>query len=121
MISDLNDDLSLVVSATVSSAICGPFMSARIAGRVLETKQAVRIVDQQVELAQKIFAEDTAKVEIDGIGILEVKHEYLLVGDRMEPLRAGRLARRKRLHEIRLLLPRPSPGYSDGAQRPERD
>ena len=26
------------------------------------------------ELAQKIFAEDTTKVEIDGLGILDVKH-----------------------------------------------
>jgi len=42
----------------------------------------VSIVDQHVEFAEKILAEDTAKnVEIDGMGILEVKHEYLLIGD----------------------------------------
>ena len=41
------------------------------------------IVDQHIELAQKIFAEDTAIVEIDGTGILDVKHERLLVGGRM--------------------------------------
>jgi hypothetical protein len=44
----------------------------------------VSIVDQHIEFAEKILAEDTAKkVEIDGMGILEVKHEYLLAGDRM--------------------------------------
>jgi hypothetical protein len=47
---------------------------------VVQTEQAVIIVDQHVKLAQKVLAEDTAKVEIDGMGILEVKHEYLLVG-----------------------------------------
>ena len=42
------------------------------------------ILDQHIEFAEKILAEDTAKkVEIDGMGILEVKHEYLLVGDGM--------------------------------------
>ena len=83
MISELNEGLPSVVSGVVSSAICGPFTSARIAGRVVETEQVVSIVDQHVELAQKILAEDTAKVEIDGLGILDVKHERLLVGDRM--------------------------------------
>ena len=60
-----------------------PFHVCAHCGRVVETKQVVSIVDQHVELAKKILAEDTAKVEIDGMGILEVKHDYLLVGDRM--------------------------------------
>ena len=60
-----------------------PFHVCAHSGRVVETEQVVSIVDQHVELAQKIFAEDTAKVEIDGMGILDVKHDYLLVGDRM--------------------------------------
>src|SRR5260370_2380230 len=51
---------------------------------IVETKQVVSIVDQHIEFAEKILAEDTAKkVEIDGMGILEVKHEYLLIGDGM--------------------------------------
>src|SRR5882762_11245528 len=51
---------------------------------VVETKQVVSIVDQHIEFAEKILAEDTAKkVEVDGMGILEVKHEYLLIGDGM--------------------------------------
>src|SRR5881275_1672818 len=42
------------------------------------------IVDQHIEFAEKILAEHTAEgVEIDGMGILEVKHEYLLIGDGM--------------------------------------
>jgi hypothetical protein len=45
----------------------------------------VSIVDQHIEFAEKILTEDTAKeAEIDGMGILEVKHEYLLIGDGME-------------------------------------
>jgi CheY-like chemotaxis protein len=49
----------------------------------------VSIVDQHIEFAEKILAEDTAKkVEIDGMGILEVKHEYLLIGDGMGALLA---------------------------------
>jgi hypothetical protein len=44
----------------------------------------VSIVDQHIEFAEKVLAEDSAKkVEIDGMGILEVKREYLLVGDGM--------------------------------------
>jgi len=45
----------------------------------------VNNVDQHVESVQKIFAEDTAKVVIDGLGILDVKHEYLVVADRVGP------------------------------------
>jgi hypothetical protein len=51
---------------------------------VVETKQVVSIVDQHIEFAEKILAEDPAKdVEIDGMEILEVKYEYLLIGDGM--------------------------------------
>src|SRR5260370_9820859 len=60
-----------------------PFHVCAHCGRVVQTEQVVSIVDHHIELAQKIFAEDSAKMEIDGLGILDVKHEYLLVGDRM--------------------------------------
>src|SRR5260370_32677206 len=51
---------------------------------IVETKQVVSIVDQHIEFAEEILAEDTPKkVEIDGMGVLEVKHEYLLIGDGM--------------------------------------
>jgi hypothetical protein len=60
-----------------------PFHGCTHCGGVVETEKVVGIVDQYIELAQKIFAENAAKVEIDGMGIPDVKHEYLLAGDRM--------------------------------------
>jgi hypothetical protein len=83
MMSDMSAGMPLAARAGASRAICGPFTSARIPAESSKTEQVVSIVDQHVELVQKIFAEDTAKVEIDGIGVLDVKHDYLLVGHRM--------------------------------------
>ena len=77
----------------VSSGTCGPLTSARMRGRVVETEQVVRIVDQHVELLEKILAENALNVEAGGLEILEVIHQHLLVGDGVragfEPVEMG--------------------------------
>ena len=63
----------------------GPFTSPAHRGRVVEAKQAVRIVDQHVELLEEILAEDTANGQIGRPEILEIVHQDRLFGDGMEP------------------------------------
>ena len=99
-----------------------PFHLRAHRARVVETEQAVRVVDQHVEVLEEILAEDALDVEIGGMEILEVIHEHLLLGngvgagfDQVE-LREGSWT-----DEIRLLRPRPRPEYPDEVQRPERD
>jgi hypothetical protein len=48
---------------------------------VIEAKQAVRIVDQHVEVLEEIFAENALNVQVGGAQILDVIHEHSLVGD----------------------------------------
>ena len=60
-----------------------PFHLCAHRGRVVETEQAMRIVDQHVEVLEKILAENTLKVQIGGMEILQVINEYPLVGDGM--------------------------------------
>ena len=50
-------------------------------GRVIETEQAVCIIDQRVEVFEKIVAQNALKVEIGQIEVLEVINEHLLVGN----------------------------------------
>jgi len=76
-----------------------------------------------IEFTEKVFAEDTAKkVEIDGMGILEVKHEYLLIGNGMgADFEQVELRDWSGCKKSDSRYPRPSPEYSDGAQQPRRD
>ena len=90
--------------------------------RVVETEQAVRVVDQHVEVLEEILAENALDVQIGGMEILEVINEHLLVGNSVG---AGfeeiELRRRKKTDEIRRQQSRPRPEYPDEAQRRGRD
>src|ERR1700761_1525609 len=52
-------------------------------GRVVETEQSVRVVDQHVEVLKEILAEDTANVGIYRAKVQQTVHKHLLVGDGM--------------------------------------
>ena len=64
-----------------ASGICGPLHAGAHRGGFIKTEQAVNIVDQHVEVFQKVLAEDAPDVEIDAMQILEFIHEHILVGD----------------------------------------
>src|ERR1700758_67367 len=53
--------------------------------RVIETQQAVRIVDQHVEVLKKILAQDSLNVEPVGLQIVETENEHLQVSESMGP------------------------------------
>src|SRR6476469_8082643 len=52
-------------------------------GRVVETEQSVRIVDQHVEVLKEILAEDAANVGIYRAKVQQTVHKHLLVGNGM--------------------------------------
>src|ERR1700761_2381163 len=52
-------------------------------GRVVETEQSVRIVDQHVEVLKEILAEDAANVGIYRAKVQQTVHKHLLVGQGM--------------------------------------
>src|ERR1019366_6197927 len=70
-----------------------PFDISSHRGRVVETKKTVRIVDQHIELLEKILAENTLDVEASDLEIVEVIDQHFLVGDGVragfEPVEAG--------------------------------
>ena len=50
-------------------------------GSFIEAEQAMNIVDQYVELSEKVLAKDAPYVEIDSLQILEFIDEHILVCD----------------------------------------
>src|ERR1017187_2414839 len=62
-------------------------------GRVVETEKVVRIVDQHIELLEKVLAKNTLDVKASDLEIVEVIDEHFLVGDGVragfEPVEAG--------------------------------
>src|SRR5450631_3144289 len=62
-------------------------------GRVVEAEKVVRIVDQHIELLEKVLAKNTLDVEASDLEIVEVIDEHFLVGDGVrasfEPVEAG--------------------------------
>ena len=58
-----------------------PFHRCAHRSRVVETEQAVRIVDQHVEVLEEILAQNAPNVQIGGMEILEVINEHLLPGN----------------------------------------
>jgi hypothetical protein len=51
--------------------------------RLVEAEQVVPVVQQHVEVIEKILAQNSANVKIDRLEILEAEHEHLLVRDGM--------------------------------------
>ncbi len=81
------DDERLGQTAHRSRAVAGAssrdvlsFYICAHGGGVVEAEQAVRIVDQHVELLEKILSEDALNIEAWRLQILEVVHQDLLVG-----------------------------------------
>src|ERR1035438_8105352 len=70
-----------------------PFYICAHRGRVVETEEVVRIVDQHIELLEKVLAKNTLDVEASYLEIVEVIDQHFLVGDGVrtgfEPVEAG--------------------------------
>src|ERR1017187_3593578 len=70
-----------------------PFDVCAHRGRVVEAEEVVRIVDQHIELLEKVLAKNTLDVEASYLEIVEVIDQHFLVGDGVrtgfEPVEAG--------------------------------
>src|ERR1700753_481158 len=88
-----------------------PFHLCTHRPRVVETEQAARVVDQHVEMAEEILAENALNELTIGIEIVEVVNEHVLVGnglgasfDQVELREGSRLTRSEACDHGRALM-----------------
>jgi hypothetical protein len=109
-------------SGVASSRIRGPFTAAHIVAELIETGQAVCIIDLQVEVFEEIVPRMPWRWRSAESKFSRSENEHLF-GWQKRGCRPSisRLGLRKQTDEIRRLRPGPRSEYEDEAPRRERD